>query len=231
LENKTNLITFSEAEIRSLPLPSQKQHQGFVRHLRDVHSWYKGLPLLTGGKFIVFLAPDAGEGYPSQHPRLPYGNTVEGYRRAFGYLDYMYSVKGCPFERDGNNSRVFDTTIVVLPPDLIEQCEFVLYPYVSRYEYYQEYWSCYEDAIASLQAGTPHPARTQILEWKAAFEAMDIAVKTYDEISEQMRLEKEERAINASLRIQEVARIEQHLTRLYQWHSGVENFQLTNSDD
>jgi hypothetical protein len=226
LEEKTNLIIYAEAEIRSLPLPSRKQHQDFVRHLRDVHSWYKGLPLLTGGKFIVFLAPDAGEDYPSQHPRLPYGNTVEGYRRAFGYLDYMWSTKGRPFDRDGRGG-VFDTEKIILPPDLIKQCEFVLYPYVSRYEYYQNYWCCYEDAIESLRAGTPHPARTQILEWKDAFEAMDRAVQTYDEISEQMRLEKEERAINASLRIQEVARIEQHLNRLYQWHSGVESSQLT----
>jgi hypothetical protein len=70
------LIIFSEAEIRALPLPSREQHQAFVEHLRDVHSWYKHLPLLTGGKFVVFLAPDAGEGYPSQHPHLCYGNTL-----------------------------------------------------------------------------------------------------------------------------------------------------------
>jgi hypothetical protein len=93
------LIIFSEAEIRALPLPSREQHQAFVEHLRDVHSWYKHLPLLTGGKFVVFLAPDAGEGYPSQHPHLCYGNTIEGYRRAFGYLDYIWSVQDCPFDR------------------------------------------------------------------------------------------------------------------------------------
>jgi hypothetical protein len=222
LENKTNLIIFSEAEIRALPLPSREQHQAFVEHLRDVHSWYKHLPLLTGGKFIVFLAPDAGEGYPSQHPHLRYGNTVEGYRRAFGYLDYMWSVEGSSFDRDVHGG-VFEPEKVVLPSNLIEQCEFTLYPYVSN----EQYWCVHEDAIDSLRAGTVHPARTQILEWKAAAEAMDREA----EVSEQMRLEQEECIIYASLQIQEVARIEQYLNRLYQWHSGMKSSQLISDDD
>jgi hypothetical protein len=226
LEKKTNLIIFSEVEIRSLALPSREQHQAFVEHLRDVHSWYKHLPLLIGGKFIVFLAPDAGECYSASHS-LPYENTIDGYRRAFGYLDYMWSVENCPFSRDNCHTGMIDGIFVqeqvVLPSDLIEQCEFVLYPYVSN----EQYWCVHEDAIESLRAGTPHPARTQILEWKAAAEAMDREA----EVSEQMRLEQEECTIYASLQIQEVARIEQHLNRLYQWHSGVESFQLTSSDD
>jgi hypothetical protein len=222
LESKTNLIIFSEAEIRLLPLPSREQHQAFVEHLRDVHSWYKHLPLLTGGKFIVFLAPDAGEGYPSQHPHLRYGNTVEGYRRAFGYLDYMWSVEDCPFDRDGHGGA-FEREQVVLPSELIEQCEFVLYPYVSN----EQYWCVHEDAIDSLRTGTPHPEKTRILEWKAAAEAMDREA----EVSEQMRLEQEECIIYSSLQIKEVARIEQHLNRLYQWHSGIKSSQLISDDD
>jgi hypothetical protein len=222
LENKTNLIIFSEAEIRALPLPSREQHQDFVEHLRDVHSWYKHLPLLTGGKFIVFLAPDAGEGYPSQHPHLRYGNTVEGYRRAFGHLDYMWSVEGSSFDRDGHGGA-FEPEKVILPSDLIEQCEFTLYPYVSN----EQYWFVHEEAIESLRAGTSHPEKTRILEWKAAAEEVDGDA----EFSEQMRLNKKEWAIYSSLQIQEVARIEQNLNRLYQWHSGVDASQLVSFDN
>lgn len=50
----------SDAEIRALPLPSDEQCRAFVAHLRDAHSWHKHLPLLNGGIFVVFMAPDAG---------------------------------------------------------------------------------------------------------------------------------------------------------------------------
>ncbi|NHZ66640.1 hypothetical protein [Massilia genomosp. 1] len=51
--------------LRALPLPSADQHCAFVEHVRDAHSWYKHLPLQEGGRFVVFLAPDAGLNYSS----------------------------------------------------------------------------------------------------------------------------------------------------------------------
>ena len=200
---------FSEAEMRDLPLPSPEQHREFVAHLRNVHSWYKHLPLLTGGIFVVFLAPDAGYRYPTQHPSLPYGSTVEGYRRAFGYLDYIWSVDNLSFQRDGGH-------LVALPIALVEQCHFTLYPYVSG----EFYWSVHEQAIASLRTGTPHPERTQLLEWEAASKALERAEREGAEVSEQMRLAYKEQILSAPLQMQEVARIEQHLHRLYQWHGN-----------
>lgn len=214
-------VKFSESEIRALPLPSQEQHRKFVEHLRDVHSWYKHLPLLTGGKFVVFLAPDAGEDYPSQHPHLPYGNTIEGYRRAFGYLDYMWSAEDCPFSRDGHCSGIFETQLVIIPTELMECCEFVLYPYVSN----EFYWSVHEAAIKSLHAGASHPEKAKILEWKAIAE-LDKDI----EVSKQMLLDQKEYMISSSLQIQEIIKIEEHLSRLYQWHSGTRTCELINSD-
>jgi hypothetical protein len=194
----------SPEDIRALPMPSIEQHRSFVEHLGNVHSWYKHLPLLTGGQFVIFLAPDAGEGYPSQHPRLPYGNTIEGYRRAFGYLDYMWSIDGSAFDRDGGRP-------VILPPEVFKQCCFVLYPYASR----EFYWCIHEEAIASLRAGTPHPERMLILEWNAIAEA----IASEAEPTRQMYLEQAETNIWAALHDREIARIDRHLQQLYRWHT------------
>ena len=122
-------MKLTESEIRTLPLPSPEQHRKFVAHLKDAHSWYKQLRLINGGIFVVFLNPHAGEGYPDRHPSLPYG-TVEGYRQAFGYLDYMYSIDGTSFDRDGD----IDKPDLELPPELLEQCSFILkiFPYPVR---------------------------------------------------------------------------------------------------
>ena len=46
----------------SLPLPTDYQYEEFAKHVSEAHSWYKHLPLLTGGQFVVFLAPDSGIG-------------------------------------------------------------------------------------------------------------------------------------------------------------------------
>src|SRR4051794_20053950 len=49
-------------DLRSLPRPTDEQYREFARHIGEAHSWYKPLPLLTGGQFVVFLAPDSGIG-------------------------------------------------------------------------------------------------------------------------------------------------------------------------
>ena len=71
----------------NLEVPKEKQVEEFIHHLWNVHSWYKHIPLLSGVKFAVFLSSDSGSNYPRQHPRLKYGNNLEGYRKQFGYLD------------------------------------------------------------------------------------------------------------------------------------------------
>ena len=201
-------MKLTESEIRTLPLPSPEQHREFVAHLKDAHSWYKHLSLLNGGIFVVFLNPYAGEGYPSQYPSLPYGNTVAGYRQAFGYLDYMYSKDGSAFDRDSDEPQL------ELPTDLLTQCSFKLYPYVSS----EFYWSVHESDLVSLQAGAFHPERSHLLAWYAAARAVEYA-EANEEVSRQIRRRIQEDNLFGSLQIQEVIRIEYYLQKLYRWHS------------
>jgi hypothetical protein len=44
-------------DLRSLPRPTDEQYSAFARHVGGAHSWYKHLPLLTGGQFVVFSSP------------------------------------------------------------------------------------------------------------------------------------------------------------------------------
>jgi len=89
----------------SLPQPSQSQYAAFARHLCSVYSWHKHLPL-SGGRFIVFLAQDAGADYPLFHPRLgPGENSTALYRELFGHLDYRWRADPAdPFDRDGGDA-------------------------------------------------------------------------------------------------------------------------------
>src|SRR4051812_30995960 len=99
-------------DLRSLPRPADEQYREFAEHVGEAHSWYKHLPLLTGGQFVVFLSPDSGIGrlvarlegggyslvtppegpvFTEANQRLHYSwKTSEEYRRRFGYLDYAY---------------------------------------------------------------------------------------------------------------------------------------------
>lgn len=163
--------------MRSLPLPTDAQLQRFIQHLQGAHSWYKHLPLLTGGTFVVFLAPDAGRDYPTEHPSLPFGNTVEGYRRAFGYLDYLWRIDGEPFSRDsGKRLTTFPRALtyapVELPDDFLQHFSFVLYPYIAH----EFYWSVHQEAVQQLCDGeAEHPQRALILELVALEEAREEA--------------------------------------------------------
>jgi hypothetical protein len=210
LGEMTATIDLTEEALRRLPLPSPAQHRAFVEHLAGAHRWYKHLPLLTGGTFVVFLAPDAGRKYPAQHPGLPFGNTVEGYRRAFGHLDYMWSVDGGPFARDSNPTPE-------LLESLIAYCSFALYPYVSE----EFNWSEHADAVEALRAGATHPQKERLLAWEAASRAAERAETEGPELSVELRHSHRSNGLAAALRIQEVTRIEKHLHHLYEWHRRV----------
>lgn len=198
---------WSAAALRALPLPSADQHRAFVEHVRDAHSWYKHLPLDGGGRFVVFLAPDAGLNYPTEHPSLPCGNTLEGYREAFGHLAYAWSVHGESFHCDARGGAL-------LPPTLAQACGFVLYPYVSD----EFYWCVHEEAVARLKAGAAHPDRAMVCAWHDAEQALERAECGAAEVSEQMRLTQEVDRLGGLLRIGQVVRIEQALHCLYRWH-------------
>jgi hypothetical protein len=55
---------------------------------------------------------------------------------------------------------------------LMERCQFVLYPYVSRTFAEAVIWSVHEEALADLRAGAAHPARDEVLELARLAEAL-----------------------------------------------------------
>jgi hypothetical protein len=151
-------------DVKLLPKPTNSQWLAFEKHLVGVHSWYKHLPLFGGGDFVVFLAPDAGENYPTQHPRLPTENTVEGYRRAFGHLDYMWRIPPDEsFCRDGNS------IVPLLDNELMTVGRFNLHPYISE----EFYWSVHEDDIARIRKGDKHTHAAEILKAYNADEQLE----------------------------------------------------------
>jgi hypothetical protein len=169
-------------ELRSLPRPTEEQYAAFAEHIGEAHSWYKHLPLLTGGQFVVFLAPDSGIGrlvarldgsgyqlvtppegpvFTEDHPRLHYSwKTSEEYRRRFGYLDYARRTDpDATFNRDVGGP-------MYLPDDIWARCTFTLFPYVASGPSALDSVSwAHEEAVQQLRAGVPHPQRETVLEW------------------------------------------------------------------
>ena len=169
-------------DLRSLPRPTDVQFREFAAHIGKAHSWYKHLPLLSGGQFVVFLAPDAGIGrlvarlegtgyqlvtppegpvFTEANPRLHYSwRTTEEYRRRFGYLDYA--------RRTHDDSR-FGRDVggeMDLPAVIWERCTFTLFPYVSgRASGLHALRWAHSEAVERLRAGEAHPQREAVLEW------------------------------------------------------------------
>jgi hypothetical protein len=169
-------------DLRSQPRPTDEQYHEFAMHVGEAHSWYKHLPLLTGGQFVVFLAPDSGVGrlvarlegagyqlvtppdgpvFTEANPRLHYSwKTSEEYRRRFGHLDYAYRTREeDPFGRDVGGP-------MDLPAAIWERCTFTLFPYVAGSDSGCDSvrWA-HKEAVERLRAREAHPQREAVLEW------------------------------------------------------------------
>ena len=123
------------AHIRHTPLPTPLQYERFANHITNVHSWYKHLSLRYGGHFIVFLDPQAGKVYPTQHPSLPFGNDTAGYHKAFGHLSYMYVSNARlkrHYSRDDEDTFREGEMKVQVTEELLTHTGFVLYPYINH---------------------------------------------------------------------------------------------------
>ena len=179
--------------------PTPDQYQTFAEYLCGAHSWYKHLPLLNGGRFVVFVARDSGIGrlvaasngdpdgyalvappdgaeFTDANPRLHYGwKTTSEYRSRFGYLDYSWEQA-----EDGSFARDVGPPIT-LPARLVERCEFVLYPYVSPEFGEAVTWSVHAEALEQLRSGAAHPARDELLELARLAEALEQAWEALDE--------------------------------------------------
>jgi hypothetical protein len=173
-------------DLRSLPQPSDEQYREFAKHVGEAHSWYKHLPLLTGGQFVVFLAPDSALGnlvlrlddpghrlvpppegplFTEANPRLHYSwKTTEEYRRRFGYLDYACRTReDARFGRDAGGE-------MALPAALRERCTFTLFAYVAGNGIDSVRWA-HQEAVEKLRVGGAHPQREAVLEWARLAEA------------------------------------------------------------
>lgn len=217
----------------TLPQPSTAQYAGFARHICAAHSWYKHLPL-TGGRFIVFLAQDAGARHPLLHPRLGAGeNSTDLYWERFGHLDYIWHTDPThPFDRDGGK-----------PPDLptwfLDRFGMTLYPYASDDGTTVEVL-CHalrHETIDRLKSGLSHRAREQLLRmaelydqsqvlWRGLTEEeREIACAADDEVPDAppsavktfLGLEASCHEIHGALQAGELAKVEGALARLRDW--------------
>ena len=166
--------------------PTAEQYRAFADYLPEAHSWYKHLPLIEGGRFVVFVSPDAGIGrlvarmkgpdpesptgysleapqegpeFTEEHPRLHYGwQTTKEYRQRFGYLDYMYR-----HSADDKYSRDVASP-VSLPNSIEDRCSFVMFPYACWTFSEAILWHIHDESLQKMRAGASHPARESILE-------------------------------------------------------------------
>jgi hypothetical protein len=212
--------------------PTPGQYKAFCEHLCEAHSWYKHLPLLNGGRFVVFCARDAGIGclvaapvgvgsdngpeftlvtppegpeFTDNNPRIHHTwQTTKEYRRRFGYLDYLWGGPDEPRDRDAG-------PLPRLPPRLEERCSFVLYPYVSRL-FNRSLYRRHDEAIDRLRAGAAHPAREELLELVQLRDAEQAA-----QGAEQSLLSERFWEVIKALRAREVAKIRRALGELDDW--------------
>jgi hypothetical protein len=226
----------TEADLRSLPRPTDEQYRQFAEHIANAHSWYKHLPLLTGGQFVVFLSPDAGIGrlvarieggsyrlvtpaegpvFTEDNPRLHYSwKTSEEYRRRFGHLDYAYrSHPEYQYGRDVGGP-------MHLPAEIWERCTFTLFPYVAGGDSGRNSvrWT-HDKAVASLKAGESHPQREAVMEWIRLVEEHDAAWSALTKEEQDLLLdrfsEKNEKPRSTTPGIDHYLAIEAHLETVY----------------
>jgi hypothetical protein len=218
----------------SLPGPSPAQYAGFARHICAAHSWYKHLPL-EGGRFVVFLAQDAGARYPLIYPRLgPGENSTALYRERFGHLDYVWSADPAgPFTRGAGGD----------PPDLpagfLDHFGMSLFPYASDDGAAVEAICSgfHREAMGRLKAGASHPAREQLLRMAELFveseelwrglsdEEQEIACSVEDDVPDDIPaavkifsgLQASCYEIYWELQAGELAKVQEALARLEDW--------------
>jgi hypothetical protein len=179
-----------------VPHPNAAQITAFARHLVDAHSWYRHLPLIEGGDFVLFLAHDAGGGY-ERTERLHYGwRTTPEYRQRFGHLDYAWRVGNGRWWRDAGRDHGFPED---LPSDVIEAGTLTLYPYCSVQSAAPEAigYGIHAADLARLREGCPHPDRDLVLEWARRFESDEDVTDVYAELqrSEMEAIERTLRAV------------------------------------
>ena len=157
--------------IKNIQLPIHEQYKNFAEDLCAFHSWYKHLNLLKGNRFILFLNPDVAKGYNGKNPRMHYGwKTTEEYKSKYGFLDYMYDL-----EISKSNKRYYLSELnddkIFLPEKIINNCSFILYPFVSTdfnaiesisYEFHQE-------DLKLINETSDYPCKDLVNDWSRLY--------------------------------------------------------------
>ena len=143
-----------------VPFPTEEQCNNFVEHLINAHSWYKHLPILSGGEFLIFLDGSVGWDYPLCHPKIKSGNTREGYINDFGFLNYIYRIDDV-WSNDGNSD--INDLFRRIPSNVIEKCCFKLYPMIS--EEFEEAYSIHKNEFKRLKDEN-HPYLDLLISWE-----------------------------------------------------------------
>jgi len=155
--------------IRQAPAPTEEQLARFARHVLDVHSWYKG-SLLAGTELVVFLDPNLydGEMDGREITDTRWIGPREQRRVAFGALGYLWRAGGGhrhdyrirPLEPEDPSVPRWDRgryPLPRLPPEVVERCGMVLYPYVRGREFISAIPARHTRDLQAIRAGREHP--------------------------------------------------------------------------
>ncbi|RDY60954.1 hypothetical protein [Flagellimonas nanhaiensis] len=152
--------------ISKLSIPTQEQINRFTAYLLDIHSWYKHIPLIKGSVFTVYIEPDLNREYPTNHPKLPFGNTKEGYQQAFGHLSYQYYIgQICyqDFRYKFIDGKRVELGVTKIPEAYKLKWSIKLFPYC--HIDFEEGISLFEEDIRILQNNGLHPQKDLLLTW------------------------------------------------------------------
>jgi len=154
-------------KILNLPVPTQEQVKRFKEYLLDVHSWYKHISLIEGGTFVIYLEPDLDREYPTRHPKLPFGNTKEGYQKAFGHLHYQYRINDFWYQDFKNkiiNGKRIECDLTKIPKAYKNNWSFKLYPYC-HYNI-EESFRSFDKVFIKIENRTDIPNAELLNQWK-----------------------------------------------------------------
>lgn len=131
----------------------------FAAHLVQCHSWYKHLSLEDGGHFIIVVDPNAGAHYAAEHPRLPFGNSPDGYKKAFGQLAYFWKNFDEAVYQSDTSSGVY--TEEDITGEFLEFIKIRLYPYMS--DAFSEAINFNKHDFDRIVQGQPHEAAAELI--------------------------------------------------------------------
>lgn len=177
------------AYLAGTPLPTAPQFDAFAQHVANAHSWYKHLDLVHGAEVVVFLDPRAGGGFDEHQPRLHHAwKTRAEYLERFGHLAYMWRHGDCldaPFatdyalnatvEQTGPDTFTLvnrrETPTLALPHEIMEQCNFRMYPFVCNTKALRHRFE--EELHAMGRGAIDHPCKDLLIAALRACEATD----------------------------------------------------------